>query len=174
MEFYDRDAAIWCVDYVQVHKLLPGKLRQILTRERSNTFTVEMLAEAAPSLLSLEKLTARPFALFFEPPSLDARMVNQYALFSMLSTPTMFLDEFLAKQRPHLVRRIIIPASLKLEIRDKLDQANITERVLFPGLDGLARWLTRHYMPIGTANSQQSGADLHSTLRKERKPIRQK
>ncbi|HDI59682.1 MAG TPA: FRG domain-containing protein, partial [Desulfobacteraceae bacterium] len=50
-------------------------------------------------------------------------------------------------QYPRICRRIVIPAALKWEIRDKLDQAGITERVLFPGLDGLSCWLKRHYSP---------------------------
>jgi hypothetical protein len=72
--------------------------------------------------------------------------VNQYALFSLTSSPTLGLDDYL-EAHPQLVRRVVIPAEVKWEVRDKLDQANITERVLFPGLDGLAKWLTRHYLP---------------------------
>jgi len=37
-------------------------------------------------------------------------------------------------------RTLIIPAEPKWEIRDKPDQGNISERVLFPGLDGLRWW----------------------------------
>src|SRR5262249_11646316 len=87
-----------------------------------------------------------PFVIFMEPPSIDPRIVNQFALFSLMASPTARLDDWLADS-PQLARRIVIPAEMKWEIRDKLDQANINERVLFPGLDGLSRWLTRYYCP---------------------------
>jgi hypothetical protein len=134
---YDRDGAIWCVNYVEVHKLLPDALRSVLSDERSNAFTVEMLERAVPSLSALETLVPREFAVFLEPPSLDERIVNQFSIFSLMSSPAARLDEWLNEAHPELVRRIVIPAELKWEARDKLDQANITERVLFPGLDGL-------------------------------------
>ena len=84
--------------------------------------------------------------MFVEPPSFDERIVNQYALFSLMSRADALLDEWLL-QPPQVARRLLIPAELKWEIRDKLDQANVTERVLFPGLDGLSRWVARYYAP---------------------------
>jgi hypothetical protein len=107
-----------------------------------------MLAEAAPDLGDLEQYGGREFVLFVEPPSFDARIVNQYALFSVVSRAETKLDDWIAKHED-IALRVVIPAELKWEVRDKLDQANITERVLFPGLDGISRWLARYYEPRG-------------------------
>jgi hypothetical protein len=146
LDRYELDGVVWCVDYVRAQAELPDQLADVLEHEGANVFTPELLARAAPGLHELEALGRRPYTLFLEPPSLDDRIVNQYALFSLLSSPTATLDEWL-ESRPHLYRRIVIPAELKWEVRDKLDQANVTERVLFPGLDGLSAWLTRYYRP---------------------------
>ncbi len=146
LECYHLDAAIWVVNYVKVHRLLPEPLREGLEQEGANVFTVEMLSELAGSLGELRGLSGRTFALFFEPPSIDDRIVNQYAFFSTLSDPQSRMDRWL-EDHPPLWRKIIVPAELKWEVRDKIDQANITERVLFPGLEGLSRWLKRQYSP---------------------------
>jgi hypothetical protein len=144
---YHEDAAVWLVDYVRAAEHLPRPLRGVLQDEGSNSFTAEMLVRAATSLAELDRLAEdEDFAVFYEPPSLDDRIVNQFAVFSLMSGAEVRLDEWL-ETRPDLVRRVLVPAGLKWEVRDKLDQANVTERVLFPGLDGIAAWLTRQYSP---------------------------
>jgi hypothetical protein len=143
---FDRDGVIWTIDYDRTNGLLPDVLRAQLAEEGSFVFTADMLSRAAASLHEFDALSPVPFLLFFEPPSLDNRIVNQFALFSLLSSPRAELDHWL-QQRPEVARRLVIPAELKWEIRDKLDQANVNERVLFPGLEGLSRWLKRYYMP---------------------------
>lgn len=144
---YDKDGAIWCVDVVNARALLPKLLRDILNREYAFVFSVEML-EVIASLPDFDALQAEhgPFALFFEPPSLDSRIINQGAILSVMPGADLVLSDFLEKH-PEIYRRIIIPKSLKWELRDKLDQDNVTERMLFPGLDGLSRWLKRYYGP---------------------------
>jgi len=143
---FDMDGVIWAVSYLKAHQLLPEPLRCRLEEEGANVFTVEMLSESLTSLSELEALSETDALIFFEPPSIDSRIVNQFAFFSVLSNPRAVLDDWLVRN-PGISRKILIPASLKWEIRDKLDQANVTERVLFPGLDGLSRWLKRHYSP---------------------------
>ncbi len=140
---FDEDAAIWCVDYRKMTGTLPKPLREVLKKEDVNIFTTELLNSVATSLDQFDDLSNDDFVVFFEPPSLDERIVNQFALFSLPSSPTMSLQALLEEKQAY--RRIILPAALKWEVRDKLDQANITERVLFPGLDGLSQWLKRYF-----------------------------
>ncbi len=147
---FHMDGTIWAVNYLKAHNLLPEVLRSKLNEEGANVLTVEMLSESVRSLEELAGLCRDPFVVFLEPPSIDDRIVNQFALCSIMSEPRAVFDDWL-ERHPHLWRKIIVPAELKWEIRDKLDQGNITERVLFPGLDGLTRWLKRHYSPRNPA-----------------------
>ena len=142
---FGKDGAVWCVNFVEANKLLPRRLKAIMEEEQSDTLTVEMLGEF-DTLRAFDSLSRQAFVVFIEPPSLDARILNQFALFSLMPDPAASLDEWL-REHPGLGRRIVVPAELKWEVRDKLDQANISERTLFPGLDGLSRWLERYYMP---------------------------
>jgi hypothetical protein len=144
---FDEDGVVWCVNFVEANKRLPRRLRRILDQEGSDTLTVEMLG-AFRTLREFDALSREPFVVFVEPPAVDRRILNQFALFSLMSSPEAGLDDWL-RGHPELSRLVRVPARLKWEIRDKLDQANINERVLFPGLDGLSRWLARYYTPAG-------------------------
>ncbi len=153
---YDQDAIVWCVNFVAANKRLPRRLRKILEQEGSDTFTVDMLRELG-SLRDFDALSRDPFVVFVEPPAMDRRILNQFALFSLMSDPSAVLHDWL-RRNPELCRSVVIPAALKWEIRDKLDQANINERVLFPDLDGLSRWLERYYTPTQAGGSRRQGS----------------
>jgi FRG domain-containing protein len=158
-EDFDRDGVVWCVNFVEANKRLPSRLRRIMAHEGSQTLTVDMLA-VFEDLRDFDKLARSPFLVFLEPPAIDRRILNQLALFSLMSSPTAEMDEWL-KRHPDLSRRVVIPAELKWEIRDKLDQANVNERILFPDLDGLSRWLTRYYLPAASAARLAEHYDSH-------------
>lgn len=150
------DGVIWCIDFIKVRKFLPASLKAILKKDDAVFFTAEMLDRYSRTLgeydsrVKTESAGAADCVIFFEPPSLDDRIVNQAALFSMMSSPSQQLEHWLRAHeaaQPGIFRKIIVPAVLKWEVRDKLDMANITERVIFPGLDGLGAWLRRYYSP---------------------------
>jgi hypothetical protein len=146
MTRYGEDAMVLAVDTFKARGFLPAKVKNVISREATGVFSVEMLDELAGSLGEFDKLDRSMFVAFLDPPALDARIVNQFAAFSVMNDAGAYLEDWL-NEHPSLCRRIIIPAALKWEVRDKLDQANVAERMLFPGLDGLCRWLTRYYTP---------------------------
>jgi hypothetical protein len=158
-ETFSTDGVVWCVDYAAAHRMLPARLQRQLKDQQADVFTAEMLAREADSLPAFDKLArGKRFVLFLEPPSLDERIVNQFALFSTMSSPTAQMDAWITAHGK-LATKIVIPASLKWEVRDKLDQANINERVLFPGLDGLSRVLKRYYSPRNVEDRQRFPGD---------------
>jgi hypothetical protein len=163
----DDDAVVWAVDCAAAHERLPQSLKDALEDEGATVFTTELLAGHAPTLDALDHLGgADPFLLFFEPPSLDDRIVNQSAVLSVMSDARAGLDPWL-EANPEVWHRWVITPAAKREIRERLDQANVTERVLMPGLDGLAAWLRRYYGPAPSAATDplQDGATMAGAVR---------
>ena len=105
---FDEDGVVWCVNFVEANKLLPGRLRTILEQEGSDTLTVEMLG-GFRTLREFDALARAPFVVFVEPPAVDRRILNQLALFSLMSSPNAVLDDWL-EEHPELCRQVIVPA----------------------------------------------------------------
>jgi len=145
LDEFDKDGIIWALKYEALKDFLPDKLRKELNSVGSNSFTTEMLNKVYSNINELSQEQAE-FIVAFESPSLDTRIVNQFAIFTFMSHPGLLLDKWL-EDKPELYFKIRIPKEMKWDIRDRLDQVNINERVLFPGFDGLSKWLKRHYSP---------------------------
>ncbi|MBV8550518.1 MAG: FRG domain-containing protein [Acidobacteriaceae bacterium] len=80
-DLYHLDGCVWCINHTRSNRLLPEKLRVLVTREGSDVFTATMLESVAGSLEEFDNLATETFVLFLEPPSFDTRIVNQFALF---------------------------------------------------------------------------------------------
>jgi FRG domain-containing protein len=151
------EAVLWAVDCETAHARLPEPLLSVAQEAGTLVFTTELLAEHAADLEALDALGGDdPFVLFFEPPSLDERIVNQAAVLSVIADPRDHMDGWL-EAHPQAWRAWRIPPEVKAEVRERLDQANVTERVLLPGLDGLASWLRRYYSPTLAAQDALGG-----------------
>jgi hypothetical protein len=109
---FDKDGVVWAVDVTAMRKLLPDPLIATLDRHRAFLFSVEMLPEIK-NLGDLDSMAAGgAFAMFFEPPSLDGRIVNQAAILSLMPSANLDLKTFL-ESYPAAIKRITIRKELK-------------------------------------------------------------
>jgi len=143
---YKTNAAVWCIDVVAARNLLPPQLQDPLRSSYNLIFDLATLSAAVSSISQFDDIGGHfgEFIIFFEPPPIDRRIIHQSSVFSLMPRVNVSLEE-LFNRHPELGYRVIIPSALKSEVRDKLDMANVTERMLFPGLQGLGSWLTRHF-----------------------------
>ena len=82
VKHYDKDGVVWAVNFLDVQRLLSAKLTGACVKG-ARTFAVGELNKIAPSLEVLDRIKD-PCLIFFEPPSIDERIINQYSLSSVM------------------------------------------------------------------------------------------
>lgn len=148
-----RNAVLWKIDADEFNSKLPDKYKRVLQDNRSHMFTVEMLQKCTGSLTEYDLDMRDQAVVVMEPPSIDQRIINQYANFAIIpkgiekADGSYTIEQYFNEHTENTVK-YIIDAGIIWRIRDMLDQMNINERMTYPGLDGLSQWLKRHYYVI--------------------------
>lgn len=138
------DCTVWRTDIDELHSLLPEKYQDALKRECTSIFSVDIMNRVAGSIREYDEDMQDKGLVMMEPPSIDPRIITQYSFFSVIPGGMENIENFLDKYTENTVK-YIIDKDIKWYIRDMLDQLNISERTIYPGLDGLSKWLARHY-----------------------------
>lgn len=150
------DCALWKIDILEMNQRLPLRYRNILNDRNAFLMTVDMMDEVTSDAKNEQEALRRydedmedRAMVLLEPPSLDQRIISQYSYFSIIPSEIehggddLGIEKFLDGTNNTV--KYIIDAGLRWRIRDMLDQMNINERIVYPGLDGLTMWLKRHY-----------------------------
>lgn len=148
-------AVLWQIDILEMNKRLPKNYQTTLKNESAFLMTVDMMDSLTRGGNTYDILNrydsdmGTASIVFLEPPSIDQRIIGQYSYFSIIPSRIENLQDdtgietFLDETQNTV--KYIISTDLKWRIRDMLDQMNINERILFPGLDGITSWMKRHY-----------------------------
>lgn len=140
----NRDCVVWRFDMKEVNKYLPEKYKAVLDRNKTFVFSIDSLTEVVESLEEYDWDMQNKAFVNIEPPSIDQRIINQYSFFSIIPSGMDNIEDYLDKYTDNTVK-YIIKKNIRWNVRDLLDQYNISERMIYPGLDGLSMSLARHY-----------------------------
>lgn len=139
-----RDCVVWRIDARELNEKLPDKYRKALNEKRTFIFSVKRLAEVTNSIEEYDRDMGATSLVTIEPPSIDQRIVNQYSFFTVQPSGIKDFAAYLDENTENTVK-YIISKDLRWYLRDVLDQLNMNERMIYPGMDGIAKWLARHY-----------------------------
>lgn len=129
------DCVIWKIDMEELVGLLPDLYKAKLKENSSAVFSVSQIREITNNLQEYDTAIGDKAIAIMEPPSIDPRIVNQYSFFSIIPNEIDDIEDFLDKNTNNTVK-YVISKDLRWRIRDMLDQLNMSERTVYPGLDG--------------------------------------
>lgn len=155
-----RNGVVWRIDAKELSDLLPDSYKAVLKNNLTKYFSADMLDTIAPTTREYDKAMGSSAMAIIEPASVDQRIINQYACFSVVPMGIDNIEQFLDENTEHTIK-YIIDKEIRWGVRDTLDQLNISERILFPGLDGLSKWIARHYY-VKSSDSRDSLSPTYS------------
>ena len=138
------DCVVWRIDARELKQQLPERYREALDAKKTFVFSVDTLKSVTDSIGEYDRDMAGNALVLLEPPSIDQRIVNQYSFFTVIPSEMTNMESFLDTHTSKTVK-YIIDRKLRWDMRDILDQLNMSERIIYPGLDGISKWLARHY-----------------------------
>ncbi len=143
-----RDCAVWRIDARELNSMLPEKYQKALSEKSTFIFSVSHLNSVVKDIAQYDEDMQGKSMVTVEPPSLDQRIVSQYSFFTIVPTEITDLVSYFDANTERTVK-YVIDKSLRWDLRDILDQLNMNERMIYPGKEGIARWLARHYFVRG-------------------------
>jgi hypothetical protein len=139
------DCMVWRINMSEMVELLPNNYKYAVYDKHSTIFTVDMLKElTGNSLKQYDRDMGDSAMVIIEPPSLNQRIINQHSFFAVVPMGIEDIEGFLDKNTKDTVK-YVIDKNLRWRVRDMLDQLNMSERIVYPGLEGLSKWIARHY-----------------------------
>ena len=139
------DCMVWRINMQEIVNMLPEAYFDMVNKKHSTIFTVDMLKEiTGNSLKKYDEDMGDSSMVIIEPPSINQRIINQSSFFAVVPMGIEDIENFLSEHTKDTVK-YIINKSLRWRVRDMLDQLNMSERIVYPGLDGLSKWIARRY-----------------------------
>lgn len=153
-ELKSKDGAVWMINTKEYNK----QVNDVFNKKKLvNSSIEEMKQGILDKVFSKESKVAvlYPFPIAVIPHYIDQRMMAQGSRFLLWGDTPVCLERMFVygdyidthyDNTNSFVKRIRIPAKRKANLLNQLDMLGVNEKMLFPGLDGIGKYIKQHYL----------------------------
>ena len=162
----ETDGVVWIINTVtfeswSTNEIICGNMGPDYTREAIiNSIMREMRGEFDWGKVNGEPREKKELPIMFIPPYIDQRMSAQSSRFLLWGNKQVALENMIEsdnemqlcqgvrldrKDDQRFLAKIAIPSQCKHSIMKELDLLNINDKSIFPGLDGIGKYINKYY-----------------------------